>query len=95
MAVLDTADFFNGNMDRWIEKRRLFDETFKGGVLSVLLVDSDNQMPISSYPSENPDLDLKYIDFAKCAEGDYRRIESQVLNGGYKGYLFDTIDEVG
>lgn len=94
MGVLDTADYFNGNMDKWIEKHMLFDETFKKGVLSVLLVDPDNQMPIKNYPSENPDLDLKYIDFAKCVEGDYKRIETQVLNGGYKGYLFDNIDEV-
>lgn len=93
-SVLDLSDFINGDMDRWIEKRRLFDEIFKKGILSVLLVDPDNQMPIKEYPSENPDLDLKYIDFSKCEEGDYRRIENQVLNGGYKGYLFDNIDEV-
>lgn len=94
MSILDTADYFNGNMDKWIEKHIIFDETFKKGVLSVLLVDPDNQMPIKNYPSENPDLDLKYIDFAECEEGDYRLIEKQVLNGGYKGYLFDNIDEV-
>ena len=94
MSILDAAEFFNGDMDKWIEKHKLFDETFKKGVLSVLLVDPDNQMPIGSYPSENPDLDLKYIDFAQCEEGDYRRIEKQVLAGGYKGYLFDNIDNV-
>ncbi len=92
---LDVSEYFNGEMDRWIEKHQIFDETFKKGVLSVLLVDSDNQMPIKNYPSENPDLDLKYIDFAKCEEGDYKRIERQVLDGGYRGYLFDNIDEVG
>ena len=94
MSILDTTAYFNGDMDKWIEKHRIFDETFKKGVLSVLLVDPDNQMPIKNYPSENPDLDLKYIDFAECEEGDYGRIERQVLNGGYKGYLFDNIDEV-
>ena len=94
MSIFDTVGYFNGDMDKWIEKRRIFDETFKKGVLSVLLVDHDNQMPIEGYTSENPDLDLKYIDFAQCEEGDYRRIEKQVLNGGYKGYLFDNIDDV-
>ena len=94
MSILDTTAYFNGDMDKWIEKHRLFDETFKKGVLSVLLVDPDNQMPIKNYPTENPDLDLKYIDFAECEEGEYRRIERQVFNGGYKGYLFDNIDEV-
>ncbi|MBD5210265.1 MAG: hypothetical protein HDS77_08365 [Bacteroidales bacterium] len=94
MSILDTTAYFNGDMDKWIEKHRIFDETFKKGVLSVLLVDHDNQMPIEGYTSENPDLDLKYIDFAQCEEDDYIRIEKQVLNGGYKGYLFDNIDDV-
>lgn len=95
MSVLDTTPFFNGDMDRWLEKRRIFDNTFKTGVLSVLLVDPDNEMPIKNYASENPDLDLKYIDFADCRKGDYRRIETQVLNGGYRGFLFDNIDQIG
>ena len=94
MSILDTTAYFNGDMDKWIEKHRIFDETFKKGVLSVLLVDPDNHMPIKNYPSENPDLDLKYIDFTECEEGDYGRIERQVLNGCYSGYLFDNIDEV-
>ena len=56
MSILDTTAYFNGDMDKWIEKHRLFDETFKKGVLSVLLVDPDNQMPIKNYPSENPEI---------------------------------------
>ena len=95
MSILDTDAYFNGDMDKWIEKRRIFDETFKKGVLSVLLVDPNNQMPINNYPSENSDLRLKYIDFSKCEDGDYGLIEKQVFNGGYKGYLFDNIDKVG
>lgn len=95
MSVLDLNGFFNGDMDRMIEKFNLFDKTFKKGVLSVLLVDPDNQMPINNYPSKNHDLFLKYIDFSKCEKGDYRLIEKQVMHGGYEGFVFDNIDEVG
>ena len=92
---LDASEYFNGEMDEWIEKYSFFEDTFKRGAISVLLIDPNNQMPIRNYSSNYPELDLEYIDFAKCVDGDYKKIANQILNGSYDGYLFDNIDEIG
>lgn len=100
MSILDTSGYFNGDMDKWIEKHRLFDETFKKGIFSVLLVDPDNQMPLDEIERSNPELNLKYFDLADCKNGDFNRIGqylSQYIDNGvcaYDGLLFDNIDGI-
>lgn len=95
LNVVDATELIDGYMNRLIAQRRLFDNVFKEGVLSVLIVDPDNLLSINQYTKENPDLGVKYVDFSKCEEEDSELIERQIKQGGYKGFLFDNIDEVG
>lgn len=93
--MVDATELIDGYMNRLIAQRRLFDNVFKEGVLSVLIVDPDNLLSINQYAKENPGVGVKYVDFSKCEEDDSELIERQIKQGGYKGFLFDNIDEVG
>lgn len=95
LNVVDATELIDGYMNRLIAQRRLFDSVFKEGVLSVLIVDPDNLLSINQYAKENTGLGVKYVDFSKCEEEDSELIERQIKQGGYKGFLFDNIDEVG
>lgn len=95
MSNLNLSDFFNGKMDDWIEKWELLNRTFGNKTLSVLLVDPNNEMPIEYVMQRHPNSRIKYIDLAKCCDGDYPHIEKTLEHGGYNGVLFDNIDEVG
>ena len=46
MGVLNSSGYFNGDNDKWIEKRQLMLEFFKGKALSVLIVDPNNEKPL-------------------------------------------------
>lgn len=101
MSVLDQLDvskYFNGEMDRWIEKRHEMLDVFKRKGLSVLIVDPDNEMPLEVIEKALPDLSLKTFDLADCNDGDFNRIGQhlgQYINDGmcaYDGLLFDNID---
>ena len=98
MSILDTTAYFNGDMDKWIEKRHLMLEFFKGKVLSVLIVDPNNEMPLEEIEKVLPDLFLKSFDLADCKDGDFNRIGKhlgQYINDGkcaYDGLLFDNVD---
>lgn len=95
---LDTSDFFNGKMDRWIEKRSEMSQFFKQKVMSVLIVDPNNEMPLDVL--EENDLFLKTFDLADCEDGDFNRIGqhlAQYIADGecaYDGLLFDNIDRI-
>ena len=98
MSILDTAGYFNGDKDKWIEKRQLMLEFFKGKVLSVLIVDPNNEMLLEEIEKALPDLFLKSFDLADCKDGDFNRIGQhlgQYINDGkcaYDGLLFDNVD---
>lgn len=98
MSILDTAGYFNGDMDKWIEKRHEMLQFFKGKGLSVLIVDPNNEMPLDVIEGVFPDLYLKIFDLADCNDGDFNRIGQhlgQYLNDGkcaYDGLLFDNVD---
>ncbi len=100
MGVLDLSDYNNGNMDRWHEKRQQMLEFFKGKVLSVLIVDPEDEMPLKEIENAFPDLCLKTFDLADCKDGDFRRIgqhfDQYISNGkcAYDGLLFDNIDSI-
>lgn len=98
MSILDTAGYFNGDMDKWIEKRHEMLQFFKGKGLSVLIVDPNNEMPLDVIEGVFPDLYLKTFDLADCNDGDFNRIGQhlgQYINDGkcaYDGLLFDNVD---
>ena len=98
LETLDTSDYFNGKMDKWIEDYTLIGDTFKRGGVSVLVIDPNNQMPLTDMQSRFGNLNLKYIDLAECKEGDYNRIGrhlNQYIDNGkcaYDGLLLDNID---
>lgn len=94
MSVTDLSDFFNGEMDDWTDKWLQFKEYFTKKIGSVLVIDPDNQMPISDVPSRHPDLHIFYADLAECEDGDCARIEKALNYGGYDGALFDNIDKI-
>ena len=95
---LDVSEYFNGEMDRWIEKRHEMLDIFKRKGLSVLIVDSNNEMPLEVIEKAFPDLSLKTFDLADCNDGDFNRIGQhlgQYISNGkcaYDGLLFDNID---
>ena len=98
MSVMNLDGYFNGEMDRWIEKRHEMLEFFKQKVMSVLIVDPDNEMPLEEIERAFPDLSLKIFDLADCNDGDFNRIGrylGQYISDGkcaYDGLLFDNID---
>ncbi|MDE6552581.1 MAG: hypothetical protein K2K98_06455 [Muribaculaceae bacterium] len=98
MGVLNSTGYFNGDKDKWIEKRHLMLEFFKGKVLSVLIVDPNNEMPLEEIEKALPDLFLKSFDLADCKDGDFNRIGQHLgkyINDGkcaYDGLLFDNVD---
>ena len=98
MGILDSTGYFNGDNDKWIEKRQLMLKFFKGKVLSVLIVDPNNEMPLEEIEKALPDLFLKSFDLADCKGGDFNRIGQhlgQYINDGkcaYDGLLFDNVD---
>ena len=98
MSILDNTPYFNGDKDKWIEKRHQMLEFFKGKVLSVLIVDPNNEMPLDVIEKALPDLFLKSFDLADCKDGDFKRIGQhlgQYINDGkcaYEALLFDNVD---
>lgn len=100
LETLDTSDYFNGKMDNWIENYTIIGDTFKRGLVSVLVIDPDNQMQLTDMESRFDNLNLKYIDLADCKEGDYNRIGThlnQYIDNGkcyYHGLLLDNIDQI-
>lgn len=100
LETLDTSDYFNGKMDNWIENYTIIGDTFKRSLISVLVIDPDNQMQLTDMESRFENLNLKYIDLADCKEGDYNRIGihlNQYIDNGkcaYDGLLLDNIDQI-
>ena len=98
MGALDLSDYNNGDMDKWIEKRKEMLEFFKGKGLSVLIVDPDNEMSLEVIEKAFSDLFLKSFDLADCNDGDFSRIGQhlgQYISDGecaYDGLMFDNID---
>lgn len=98
--VLDLHEYSNGEMDCWIEKYQEIWDTFKQKVMSVLIIDPNDKMPIDHLELKDPDIFLKYFDLGKSEEGDYRIIGKHfhpyLTNGecGYDGLIFDNIDHI-
>ena len=98
MSIMDLNDFDNGKIDKWIEKRHEILTFFKQKVMSVLIVDPTNEMPLDEIEGALSDLYLKTFDLADCNNGDFNRIGQyleQYINDGecaYVGLLFDNID---
>lgn len=105
MNILD-PDYFNDldkkiiSMTIWTKKRHQMLEFFKGKLLSVLIVDPNNEMPLEEIEKAFPDLFLKNFDLADCNDGDFNRIGQhlgQYISEGkcaYDGLLFDNIDNI-
>ena len=94
MSILNLSDFFNGKMDDWIEKWELLNRTFGNKILSVLLVDPNNEMPIEYVMQRHPNSRIKYIDLAKCCDGDYNRFAQHLNQFKYDGLMIDNVDEI-
>ena len=98
MSISYQSDFDNGKMDKWLTKRHEILTFFKQKVMSVLIVDPNNEMPLDEIEGAFPDLFLKTFDLADCNDGNFNRIGQHLghyINDGecsYDGLLFDNID---
>ena len=66
MSILDNFEDSEwapeGEMDKWIEKRQEIMKFFNQKIVSVLIIDPGNQMPLSEIEDANPELNLLKID---------------------------------
>lgn len=92
MEMLDLQPFEDGTMDGWVEKWNELNDTFHQKVLSVLVIDPDNEMRIAEMTNDEGKL-LKYFDLSQCADGDYK-LMLNALSVGYEGIMFDNADSV-
>ena len=85
MSISYQSDFDNGKMDKWLTKRHEILTFFKQKVMSVLIVDPNNELPLDEIEGAFPDLFLKTFDLADCNDGNFNRIGQhlgQYINDG-------------
>ena len=104
MSILDNFEDSEwapeGERDKWIEKRQEIMKFFNQKIVSVLIIDPENQMPLSEIEDANPELNLLKIDLEDLKEGDFNKV-GQLLNRHiadgeflYDGLLLDNIDRI-
>lgn len=89
-------------LERYIKVKNDFDRLFTGKVLSVLLVDRDDDFPLHEYRQSSSDgVTVKYFDLARATKGDYARIGKRI--NGYiaddgscliDGLILDNVDRI-
>lgn len=94
MSNLDLSDFFNGEMDMFVETMYRFNEAYSKTVMSACVVDTADKFPINDLENMFPDIYSKYIDLSQCKEGDYLRFCEHLSQFEYEGLLIDNIDRI-
>jgi hypothetical protein len=86
-------DFFNGKMDRIIECTKVLHDTFVRPVLSALVVDTTDDIPIQQ-EGKLLGIHSKYLDLSQCVPGDYELFVKSFVQRRYEGLLLDNIDNI-
>lgn len=104
MASLLHIDFEKESfpkLERYIKVKNDFDAQFTGKVLSVLLVDGDDDFPLHEYRQSSEGITVKYFDLARATKGDYvrigKRINGYIADDGsclIDGLILDNVDRI-
>lgn len=91
--INNVDDFFNGKMDRIIECMQALHDTFVRPILSALVVDTTDDIPIQQ-EGKLFGIHSKYLDLSQCVPGDYELFVKSFVQRRYEGLLLDNIDNI-
>lgn len=95
MSILNEEELnkkVEDRVERILPKESELKKVFHDKVLSVLLIDPDNDIPITKLENEEG-LFTKYFDLAQCTDGDYSLI-LKTLRHGCEGLWLDNVDSI-
>ncbi|MCM1153504.1 MAG: hypothetical protein NC328_07620 [Muribaculum sp.] len=84
------------DLDRYLENRFEFERSFKSKVVSVLVIDPNDEFPLKDIGEDN----IMYFDLSNITEKDYhlmgKWITQYITDGGfaYDGVIFDNADHI-